>query len=411
MAAKYGSGSQPASPQALFEEAIALQKQGKPKSAIKRYKKLLKDAPDHPQILNMCALASAETGDLKSAVKLLKKAVDVHPDFSDGWINLGLILQKSGDHNGALAAYHRFRTLQPDQPTGHFNFANACQLLERYGDAVQAYEKVLSITPDNASAWGNLSRASLYLGEWDKTMDATQRTLDLSPGNTGALAIRSTALAELGRSEEVSGLVDFDRLIEKQEFEAPEGYTDLESFNATLCEHCLSHKSLVFEPSENTTMNGHQTGNLSLDEDQGPVALLLEMIGKSVRDYQASHPTDPSHPFLAQRPERWNYDIWATILGAQGHQAPHIHRSGWLSGCYYAKIPDVISADSKKQDGWIEFGRPQDHPKSKTKPQTRSYQPNEGMVVLFPSYFYHRTKPFESEDKRISIAFDIVPLA
>ena len=65
----------------------------------------------------------------------------------------------------------------------------------------------------------------------------------------------------------------------------------------------------------------------------------------------------------------------------------------------------------KTQAGWIEFGRPQDHPMSKAEPQLRSYQPHEGMVVLFPSYFYHRTEPFESQDQRISIAFDIVPLS
>jgi hypothetical protein len=47
---------------------------------------------------------------------------------------------------------------------------------------------------------------------------------------------------------------------------------------------------------------------------------------------------------------------------------------------------------------------------SKAEPIVRSYQPYEGMVVLFPSYFYHRTEPFISDDKRISIAFDIVPL-
>ena len=33
----------------------------------------------------------------------------------------------------------------------------------------------------------------------------------------------------------------------------------------------------------------------------------------------------------------------------------------------------------------------------------------EGRVVLFPSYFYHRTIPFESDEQRISIAFDLMP--
>jgi hypothetical protein len=31
-------------------------------------------------------------------------------------------------------------------------------------------------------------------------------------------------------------------------------------------------------------------------------------------------------------------------------------------------------------------------------------------MILFPSYFYHRTVPFRSDDYRISIAFDIIPL-
>jgi uncharacterized protein (TIGR02466 family) len=411
MAAKYGTGTRTTSSQALFEEAVTLQRQGKWKSAIKNYKKLLKAAPDHPQILNMCALATAELGDLLAAVKLLQKAVDKNPDFSDGWINLGVMLQKSGENKAALTAYGRFCTLQPDLPAGHFNFANVCQLLERYDDAIIAYERALAIAPDNPGLWSNLSRASLHAGDWEKTLNATERALALSPGNTGALAIKSTALVELGRSEDVAGLVDFDRLIEKQEFEPPEGFADLKSFNEALCTHCLAHKSLEYEPSENTTMNGHQTGNLSLDLDQGPIAHLLEMIGKAVRSYQESHPIDPSHPFLSQRPEHWKYDIWATVLGSQGHQAPHIHRSGWLSGCYYAKIPDVITAESKTRSGWIEFGRPQEYPMSKAVPQVRSYQPHEGMVVLFPSYFYHRTEPFESSDQRISIAFDIVPQA
>jgi hypothetical protein len=32
-------------------------------------------------------------------------------------------------------------------------------------------------------------------------------------------------------------------------------------------------------------------------------------------------------------------------------------------------------------------------------------------MVLFPSFVFHRTVPFEAADKRISIAFDIRPVA
>ncbi len=41
-------------------------------------------------------------------------------------------------------------------------------------------------------------------------------------------------------------------------------------------------------------------------------------------------------------------------------------------------------------------------------PEVRFYRPEEGLMFLFPSYFYHRTVPFESEQLRVSIAFDIL---
>ena len=40
---------------------------------------------------------------------------------------------------------------------------------------------------------------------------------------------------------------------------------------------------------------------------------------------------------------------------------------------------------------------------------TRAIPPEEGRMLLFPSYMYHRTIPFESETRRISIALDAVP--
>jgi len=406
-----GANAQPAAIQALFNKAVTAQAQGNHEGVVTRLKKILKQIPDQPQVLNMCAHSLAELGEFKAAMDMLQKAIKSSPGFLDSWINLGVVQQKTGDFEAAAHSYDRFCKLNPGSAIGYMNFANVCQLLKRFDEAVSAYDRALTIVPDNVGVWSNLSRASLHTGNWEKSLNAADQTLTLNPGHTGAMAIKSVALAELGRGAEVAALVDFDRLIEKREFDAPAGFADLADFNDALCAHCLNHPSLVFEPSDNTTMQGHQTGILSHDKDMGPIGPLLELIDAAVRDYQSSHPIDGSHPFLAQQPTRWNYDIWGTVLGAQGHQAPHIHRSGWLSGCYYAKIPDAINADGDDQAGWIEFGRPQDHPLSKAPPVVRSYQPHEGMVVLFPSYFYHRTEPFVSQEKRISIAFDILPVA
>jgi hypothetical protein len=38
-----------------------------------------------------------------------------------------------------------------------------------------------------------------------------------------------------------------------------------------------------------------------------------------------------------------------------------------------------------------------------------SLQPEVGQLVLFPSYFWHGTLPFHSEQPRLTVAFDVVP--
>jgi len=38
-----------------------------------------------------------------------------------------------------------------------------------------------------------------------------------------------------------------------------------------------------------------------------------------------------------------------------------------------------------------------------------SVHPELGQLVLFPSYFWHGTLPFHSEQPRLTVAFDVVP--
>lgn len=399
-----------ASQQDIFDDAVAQQRRGNHKGAVKRFKLVLKQSPDHPQILNLCARSLAELNDFRTAESLLNRAIKSAPDHAESYGNLGSMLELGGKLEAAAEAYDRVRSLNPESPFGHVKFADACQNMERYGDALKAYEQALTIDPDDANAWRGLSRVSMFEGDWEKGLDAADRALSRDPGNSLLLAIKSVAYSELGRKDETAELVNFEKLIEVQHFSAPDGYADMKSFNDALCAHCLAHPTLVYEPSGKSTMKGHQTDDISQDGEETPISPLRDMIVDAIRGYQTTHPIDPSHPFLAQKPDQWGAYIWATVLDSSGHQSSHIHPSGWLSGVYYVKIPDVISASSEDKAGWIEFGEAARYPHAKAENDVCFYQPKEGMVVLFPSYFYHRTVPFESDDQRISIAFDIVPV-
>lgn len=102
-------------------------------------------------------------------------------------------------------------------------------------------------------------------------------------------------------------------------------------------------------------------------------------------------------------PERWRLRAWATILETQGHQLPRIHPSAWLSGVYYVPLPATVRTGPEDDAGAIEFRRPPEDLELSEEPPVRLVRPEEGLLVLFPSFFYRRTLPF------IRIAFDVIP--
>jgi uncharacterized protein (TIGR02466 family) len=93
------------------------------------------------------------------------------------------------------------------------------------------------------------------------------------------------------------------------------------------------------------------------------------------------------------------------VLHRSGYQTPHIHPAGLVSGVYYVRIPEVVKAGGAGEAGFIRFGHPL---VARPDALATSIKPEEGTIVLFPSYFWHYTVPFESAEDRISIAFDVV---
>ena len=131
---------------------------------------------------------------------------------------------------------------------------------------------------------------------------------------------------------------------------------------------------------------------------------------RSVEAYGRACRAGDDHPVIAATPARWSLDIWSVVLRSEGHQIPHVHPAGWISGVYYPMVPDVISDAGDGHDGWIEFGRPPDK-YGVADPDIRLFRPEPGLMLLFPSYVYHRTIPFDGDGTRISIAFDVLPSA
>ena len=133
------------------------------------------------------------------------------------------------------------------------------------------------------------------------------------------------------------------------------------------------------------------------------------MILDAIARYEAAVAGDPAHPFLRNPPQNRHLEVWANIMDSAGYHDTHFHPTGWLSGTYYPSLPPLDALQAQGDAGGIEFGRSLYSIHTRREPGTRVIRPKEGMVVLFPSYFGHRTLPFDSPEKRYSIAFDVVP--
>ena len=275
-------------------------------------------------------------------------------------------------------------------------------------DAIMSFRDALAIQPKFLDALTNLALALINVGNSQEAVKVTAACLEVDPGNVEALATRSVALNEVGDKDSFRKLVDIDRLLQKIQIDAPPEFDDLAGFNDALARHVRSHPSLKFAPPEHATRGGRHSGDL-LTKPKGPMAAFERIVGVSFDRYVATLPTGLNHPFLARMPSRWSLSIWGLVLPAQGYQVPHIHHSGWISGCYYVQVSEAVAEPEEGHEGWIEFGRPQSIYHTSAPPNVHLVRPEEGLMVLFPSFFFHRTIPFNADVDRICIAFDIEP--
>ncbi|MCZ6724586.1 MAG: tetratricopeptide repeat protein [Gammaproteobacteria bacterium] len=394
-------------PSLILNEALRLYKSGNLKLALRKCQSVLTGHPQHPHALNLGGSIYMDLGQTQQSVNCLRSVVKVHPDSSEAHFNLGTALTANGELEEAISSQRRALELKPDYAQALFNLGNAYRQTNELETAILSYRNALDLVPDYPGAATNLASSLLRLGRPQDALDASNQALKFYPGDRDALAFKAIAATEVGDPDSAASILSMDRIIRKKDFDAPAGFADLAEFNKALVKHVLSHPTLTREPANVATRHGQQTENLAL-EPRGPIAQLQEMIIAAYDEYMSSVSKDVDHSYIRQIPDLSKIDIWGTVLDRTGHQTAHMHRNAWISGVYYAQLPDVMHSVNESRSGWIEFGRPPDEFRCTVEHRVRMFEPREGRMFMFPSFEFHRTIPFESSQQRISIAFDLL---
>lgn len=433
-----------AAAEAHYGLALLAQDRGDRQKAADLYRHALEAYPRHVKARNNLGSILLDDGKISQAIDCLRQATQEAPTYLGAQFNLGNACLAGGKAPAAEMAFRAAIAIKPDFARAHNNLGVALKELARPKEAEEAFRQCLKLNPKDADGVRNLAnilndqdaleeaithyRAAIALRASDrdallglaealiKTGDATAAlaTLDdalaIKPADTRSLSLKCAALAVKGPQAVADGetaetqLANHEKLLRRWQIEDLAPFEDLTALNDALAGHVINHPSLR---EDVTTKNGLDTDEI-LSEDVPAVQTLKRFIESSVAAFMADIGVGPEHPFPPGMPANYRFKCWGVRMWKQGYQVPHIHHNAWLSGVYYVRLPKAIAADNEAQEGWIEFGRGEDKLYRHAEPQTTRIKPEEGLMLTFPSYIWHRTIPFASEEDRISIAFDVI---
>jgi uncharacterized protein (TIGR02466 family) len=282
--------------------------------------------------------------------------------------------------------------------------------LANQGDSAGALEQfraAVHIAPHEAQGRRDLARMLLMLDDAPAALQQVNAALALGPEDQEAIAYQGLCWRLLGDLEE-SRLNDYARYVRTYRIPLPAGYSDLNAFNQAL-NGALDELHLgSTHPPDQTLRGGTQTYGDLFAQGTQVIQQLRASIEQCVRAYIDDMECDPHHPLLARKRDGFRFSAsWSCRLKQQGFHTNHVHPLGWISSCYYVSLPEVVTHDTGQQ-GWIKFGETNLRLGQRER-IAHSVQPKEGLLVLFPSYMFHGTVPFDAQQARTTVAFDVVP--
>jgi tetratricopeptide (TPR) repeat protein len=355
---------------------------------------------------SLAQLIWMRTGNIIEATHELDQALEKFQHDDALWATKAVLLQGAGDARGAYACLAQL-VARTQPPPMLLIRAGLAALEFEPATALKLAQQAMRAQPNNPTARKLLCAAYLGVGEGAAALTECATLLQATPDDQYLIAMQATALRLLN-DPRYEALCDYDKMVLSQALETPSGWSDLTSFLTELTArldalHNPHGHRLLYQSLRQGT---ETTQDLSRSQDPVIQALFHSFAAPIARyrDY-IGQGQDP----LRRRnrgASRFN-GSWSVRLHRAGYHTSHVHPRGWISSACYIQLPDTMRARHTAQ-GNLSFGAPG----MITTPSLEaefSLQPEVGQLVLFPSYFWHGTLPFHSEQPRLTVAFDVVP--
>lgn len=370
--------------------------------------------PDNPHVHQTLATLLSHRFDADSLAQAWTHAhvALAHvPEHAGVHLNASIVLRKLGRNDDARRHAETAARLAPHDP----------RVIEALGDqllinrdaraAVVLHAAARARGLDDPALQRQHGIALLQAGDAHAAVDLLRAHLARAPGDQRTIAHLGVALAHAGQLDAAIDMLGLHRHVHAIELPVPPGYVDMHAFNAQLARDIAAHPRQRWEPAGLAAQHAHLSGELR-DAPTPAIAAFETLLRDAIdgfiarcrRDAQAA----PHDVFLRNVPlGETVLHTWATQAAGTGFIGTHIHEDSWLSGAYYVAVPDTISANDPSHAGWIEFARPFATLPAWPEHALRHILPREGVLLLFPSYLFHRTLPHASSAARVSVSFDL----
>ena len=162
-------------------------------------------------------------------------------------------------------------------------------------------------------------------------------------------------------------------------------------------------------PFQQSVRGGGQLPIHAKEMERASIATLFQRLQEAVARHVMRIGTG-ADPLRSRNTGRFAWaGAWSVRLSSGGHHTDHVHQRGWISSAFYVSVPPVMKPEAAHA-GWLRLGRPGITTQPALEPDHR-VKPEPGKLVLFPSYMWHGVEPFESDQHRLTVAFDVVPEA
>jgi uncharacterized protein (TIGR02466 family) len=393
--------------EARYAVAKCFAQAGREEDAMRAYQTVFERKPDFlPALYDFTAIAW-NLGNEMSSLKSYEFARGKLGDTPDLLLAEADMRLRFLDPFGAETLLRNAANQAPERADVAAALGRSLVAQKRWSESFAHFQRAVAAEPGAVRHRRDFGEALLRSGETGDARAMLREALALAPNDQITLGYLTLALRELGDSDYAT-LVDHDRFVREFEIAPPPGFTDTAAFNRALASELENLHSRYATPIDQTLRNGTQTAGSLFAKRAKPIELLREQIRAAVAQYIKDLPDGAAHPLLSRKSDDFSFaGSWSCRLRTSGYHTNHVHDQGWISSAYYVSLPDEVASGAAEQ-GALKFAESRFELGARDRP-SKIVRPAVGKLVLFPSYFWHGTVPFQSHDMRLTVAFDVTP--